>query len=61
MSQQIHDTTDLRQTLIEQLGKQCVSLDAGVLDAHARLAVQRRWIDCSGAALSGLSWPRAIG
>ncbi|MFM0091820.1 FAD-binding oxidoreductase [Paraburkholderia sediminicola] len=27
--------TDLQRTLIEQLGEQCVSLDAGVLDAHA--------------------------
>ncbi|MGF6771921.1 FAD/FMN-containing dehydrogenase [Paraburkholderia sp. GAS199] len=27
--------TSLQQTLIEQLGEQCVSFDAGVLDAHA--------------------------
>lgn len=27
--------TDLQQTLIEQLGDQCVSFDAGVLEAHA--------------------------
>lgn len=27
--------TDLQRTLIEQLGDQCVSLDPGVLDAHA--------------------------
>ncbi|MFP3566233.1 hypothetical protein [Paraburkholderia sp. SIMBA_030] len=35
MTQQTHDMTDLQRTLIEQLGEQCVSLDAGVLDAHA--------------------------
>jgi len=35
MTQQTNDMTDLQRTLIEQLGEQCVSLDAGVLDAHA--------------------------
>ncbi|MEZ2311700.1 FAD-binding oxidoreductase [Paraburkholderia sp. RCC_158] len=35
MTQHNHDLTDLQRTVIEQLGEQCASLDAGVLDAHA--------------------------
>jgi H+/Cl- antiporter ClcA len=35
MTTQAHDMTDLQRTLREQLGAQCVSIDEGVLDAHA--------------------------
>ncbi|PQV54614.1 FAD/FMN-containing dehydrogenase [Paraburkholderia sp. BL21I4N1] len=35
MTRHIDYMTDLQQALVEQLGDQCVSLDPGVLDAHA--------------------------
>jgi FAD/FMN-containing dehydrogenase len=35
MTMQTDDMTNLQRMLIEQLGEQCVSLDASVLDAHA--------------------------